>query len=66
MQGRQYLVQPRCGDSGSCGVILLRTGALDWEVRCVRSAGDGDDAMPSTSGNAITSGTAGEMLPACL
>ena len=69
MQGRQqHLVQRRRGDSGSGGVTLTSTGGLDWEVRCVRSADDGDDAMPSTSANTITSGsgTAGESLPACL
>ena len=67
MQGRQqYLVQRRRGDSGSGGVVLIRTGRPDWEVCCFGSADDGNDAMPSTSANAITAGTAGESLPACL
>ena len=56
------MVQRRRGDSGSGGVTLTSTGGLDWEVRCVRSADDGDDAMPSTSANAITAGTTGESL----
>ncbi|XBI61755.1 hypothetical protein VPH35_042502 [Triticum aestivum] len=52
----------RHGDYGSVGVIvvLIRTGKLDWEVYCFRSADDGYDAMPSTSANAITAGTTGE------
>uniref|UniRef100_A0A452ZKS2 Uncharacterized protein n=1 Tax=Aegilops tauschii subsp. strangulata TaxID=200361 RepID=A0A452ZKS2_AEGTS len=62
---QQYLVQRRRGDSGSGGVVLIRTGRPDWEVCCFGSADDGNDAMPSTSANAITAGTAGESLPAC-
>lgn len=54
-------MQRRRGDYGSVGVVvvLIRTGKLDWEVCCFRSADDGYDAMPSTSANAITAGTTG-------
>ncbi|XBI96508.1 hypothetical protein VPH35_032783 [Triticum aestivum] len=51
----QYLVQRRRGDSGSGGVVLICTGR---PVCCFGSADDGNDAMPSTSANAITAGTA--------
>ena len=58
------MVQRRRGDYGSVEVVvlLIRTGKLDWEVCCFRSADDGYDAMPSTSANAITAGTTGESL----